>query len=898
MPPFLFYNIQRISYSREGLILDENKKCLLSVAMIVKDEEHNIRRALESIKDIADEIIVVDTGSKDRTPEIVREYTNKLYFHEWKDDFSEARNYSLKFPTCEWVLILDADEEASSEFRKNIRAFLNRLSNRVNTVYVPALSYFSWDFTRFEIASTARIFRNGTVYYKNIVHNQPIYKPEVVDFPYKIIHYGYIWTRELKKKKYERTKNLIMKHLKNTTSEIEELYYLIQLYKTEEIGGKPYQKYETAFRIYKKLEKCKRIPGIGLEFLFLFGTECANEEFFELSEKLLGTAIKIAPQYPDPYYGMLALYERQENWEKVMEYGKKFLKKVEEAMKKVETFKWTLMTLKERATAYLLLAKASIELKNFQRINIYMEGFLNHMSKMDIPKVSYFTNSLSKLNNKELRTVLPAIIKIAKFYREKSFEFYWDEFVRIFLSNGVFSEEMIELFTVKDKFYKRALEHYQDKNRDYLLETLFDDNVVENALKRQKVGDLLFLFDYFKNDNEKILSILNKARKSVSKVIRGVSLALMGDVYFKKNNIKEALNFYKKAMEELPEISSFVKPVIEDLKLRIDVNIEGTFEELYKYYLGKKEILIATDNLLPKDKLEKLYFVSSHPVAFYISAIYSDDKKKSKELLEKIPEEVRFKFPFYYYRLAKAYEDTDKEKAFKYHVKACQENENLGDIKYGIYKYNGFYPHEIPKFFNNNDDIVWVGNLTEKYTTFGAINPVKMWKKSKKDFYYSYPFALMETIRKYYRKEEKMVKGMKPFRIDKYQLLKVLSKLNIDDLMIFDFSDLELTEDFSYLTKELSIDLTDNSLNILIPYGAEIYKEEKFLTIIDNRYNRIFLIFRVPDFDDKKDPLWYYPPFRFIRPYSYWKKLLKKHNYNIKSLEVLDKNTRMIIAEK
>lgn len=100
------------------------RRCLLSVAMIVKDEEHNIRRALESVKGVADEIVVVDTGSTDRTPKIVKEYTDRLYFHEWKNDFSEARNFSLKFPTCEWVLILDADEEVSEEFRKNIRDFL------------------------------------------------------------------------------------------------------------------------------------------------------------------------------------------------------------------------------------------------------------------------------------------------------------------------------------------------------------------------------------------------------------------------------------------------------------------------------------------------------------------------------------------------------------------------------------------------------------------------------------------------------------------------------------------------------------------------------------------------------------------------------------------------------
>ncbi len=100
-----------------------NNEGLLSVAMIVKDEEANIRRALESIVDVVDEIIVVDTGSTDRTPEIVKEYTDKLYFHEWQNDFSEARNYSLQFPTCEWVLIYDADEEASESLKKQYTYF-------------------------------------------------------------------------------------------------------------------------------------------------------------------------------------------------------------------------------------------------------------------------------------------------------------------------------------------------------------------------------------------------------------------------------------------------------------------------------------------------------------------------------------------------------------------------------------------------------------------------------------------------------------------------------------------------------------------------------------------------------------------------------------------------------
>jgi len=86
--------------------MNEDKRCLLSVAMIMKNEENNLDRALGSIKPYVDEIVVVDTGSTDNSVEIAKKYTDKIFFHEWKDDFSEARNYSLQFPTCDWVLYL------------------------------------------------------------------------------------------------------------------------------------------------------------------------------------------------------------------------------------------------------------------------------------------------------------------------------------------------------------------------------------------------------------------------------------------------------------------------------------------------------------------------------------------------------------------------------------------------------------------------------------------------------------------------------------------------------------------------------------------------------------------------------------------------------------------------
>ncbi len=97
-----YYNIHR-----ETLLGFKEK---LSVCMIVKNEEENLERCLNSIKDIASEIIVVDTGSIDNTVHIAREFGVKIFHYEWNNNFSDARNFSISKATQPWILLLDADE--------------------------------------------------------------------------------------------------------------------------------------------------------------------------------------------------------------------------------------------------------------------------------------------------------------------------------------------------------------------------------------------------------------------------------------------------------------------------------------------------------------------------------------------------------------------------------------------------------------------------------------------------------------------------------------------------------------------------------------------------------------------------------------------------------------------
>jgi tetratricopeptide (TPR) repeat protein len=87
----------------------------ISLCMIVKDEETMLPRCLKSAQDFVDEIIVVDTGSTDRTVEIAQQFGAAVYHHPWKDDFADARNASLQYAQSDWILVLDADETLMPE---------------------------------------------------------------------------------------------------------------------------------------------------------------------------------------------------------------------------------------------------------------------------------------------------------------------------------------------------------------------------------------------------------------------------------------------------------------------------------------------------------------------------------------------------------------------------------------------------------------------------------------------------------------------------------------------------------------------------------------------------------------------------------------------------------------
>jgi glycosyltransferase involved in cell wall biosynthesis len=164
----------------------------LSVCMIVKNEEENLPRALTSIKGFADELIVVDTGSKDRTVEIARGFGAKVFYFDWCDDFSAARNESLRHATKDYILWLDGDDEFQSNYPGKLRKIMKMHQGKAFYFLVQLLSENQKD----EYYQVRMFPRRKDILFEGRVHEQPNYSLRRSGIPtlvteFRIVHHGY-----------------------------------------------------------------------------------------------------------------------------------------------------------------------------------------------------------------------------------------------------------------------------------------------------------------------------------------------------------------------------------------------------------------------------------------------------------------------------------------------------------------------------------------------------------------------------------------------------------------------------------------------------------------------------------------------------------------------------------
>ncbi len=210
----------------------------LSLCMIVKNEEKNIKDCLENIKDVVDEIIIVDTGSEDKTPWIAKEMGAKVYNFKWCNDFSAARNESIKHAKGEYIIYIDADDRISQKDAKKIYELKNHLPKDKNVAYAFKIIIPSPEGV-FSSAYQIRLFPNiSGVKFEFPIHEQivPSLKRKGIKGMFtdiKIEHKGYIDLDTLKKKA-NRNLNILKKMLTEDPNNWFSHYFLAQTYEVLE----------------------------------------------------------------------------------------------------------------------------------------------------------------------------------------------------------------------------------------------------------------------------------------------------------------------------------------------------------------------------------------------------------------------------------------------------------------------------------------------------------------------------------------------------------------------------------------------------------------------------------------------------------------------------------------
>ncbi|MCX7735727.1 MAG: glycosyltransferase [Candidatus Kapabacteria bacterium] len=195
----------------------------LSLSMIVKNEEKMLEGCLESVKGVADEIIIVDTGSTDNTLQIAKNYGAKIIHYRWNNDFAAARNESLRNCTGEWILYLDADERLDEYSRGKILELLKSADvNTAGFMVTIESDHIQLDGSiELHRGGYPRIFRNlgyPTIKFEGRVHEQitpSIFAlgKSIAFSDLKIIHLGYNQSKEVMQEKIKRNYQLLIAHV-------------------------------------------------------------------------------------------------------------------------------------------------------------------------------------------------------------------------------------------------------------------------------------------------------------------------------------------------------------------------------------------------------------------------------------------------------------------------------------------------------------------------------------------------------------------------------------------------------------------------------------------------------------------------------------------------------------
>ena len=490
----------------------DDKPQTISLCMIVKNEEKFLPGCLKSVVGLVDEIIVVDTGSTDRTMEIAREYKAKIYEHPWQNDFSLHRNQSISYATCDWILILDADEELDP----TEHGIIKMATRRKDIDSISFVVFNRIQHGRIGFLNSHRMFRRGKGFkYHGIVHNQLEIKGKTLISQFKVIHHGYGLSSEQMEKKGRRSEALLLKQLEESPEAIFPHFNLAQLYRGL---GEPQKSLEHARIVAERIGP----DNLDRRHVFLMALDqigCAHIGLEQLdeAEKTFKKALEYKNDYLDPMFNLGFMYMRQKRYQEAEEIFLRYLETRENYSPNKEYIGLILNNLESQFAVYYSLGFIAFLRNEIEQALEYL-----HKSLEQTDDFEYLHHILSRCYRRKgmFFKVLEHCAKAVEFGHE-------DAEIRLIEGEAFLNLNNAEFAR---KSFNRALELKPD----------FED---------ARLG--LLGADSLEKTPEELIGYVNRFLEKSPSSPQG--LAAKGDVLFKLGDYNKALSSYRESASKYPE---------------------------------------------------------------------------------------------------------------------------------------------------------------------------------------------------------------------------------------------------------------------------------------------------------------------------------------------------------
>lgn len=307
----------------------------LSLCMIVKNEEQYLPKCLASAKPWVDEIVVVDTGSTDRTVQIAESFGARVLHFPWAGDFSAARNHSLDAATGDWIMFLDADEEIVDGDGPRLRELLDQPG--YSGWYLHLLSFIGDKPGGEAVGHVAfRLFTHHPKHrFTGRLHEQVLAAVQLnggrIGFSnVRLYHYGYLNKPTVEKDKVSRNFQILLKEVKDRPDDPFVHFNLGVEYMRQGKSEQALDAYQKAFKHLPTLEMAYASVLVRNIVLCLISLERYDEALSVLKDALVGF-----PDYTDLIYLKARVYEKKGDYETAIQLFQKCLKQGESASRHI-----------------------------------------------------------------------------------------------------------------------------------------------------------------------------------------------------------------------------------------------------------------------------------------------------------------------------------------------------------------------------------------------------------------------------------------------------------------------------------------------------------------------------------------------------------------------------------